>query len=90
MATFWERAGGVGDGASEPLVLDDLRDAFIMFAHDLITLTDVKAWVGLTVEQGAEFANLFEQYRPSSSDITYAALVPERERGDRRSIARSI
>lgn len=69
MSTFWERAGGVGDGASEPLVLDDLRDAFTVYAFDLITLTDVKTWLALTTEQGVEFQDLFNQYRPSGADI---------------------
>lgn len=84
MSTFWERVGGVGDGASEPLVLEDLRNAFILYSFDIITMSDVRAWVGLTTEQGAEFAHLFEQFRPSGSDIaTHAAKITAAAAGAR-------
>lgn len=55
MATLWERATGLGDGANDLLDLDLLTAAFELRFLDLITASRAKSMLNLTTEQGDEF-----------------------------------
>ena len=69
MATFWERATGYGDGASDLLDLETLQTVFLLRFADLITTSRAKTMLGLTSEQGDEFDAVLDRVPGHLFDI---------------------
>lgn len=75
MSTFWERACATGDGASEPLDLNDFESAFALYGIQRITFPELIAWLGITQAQ-AEELNIFVMYTmpgPGGDDLGWFA-----------------